>query len=138
MRGVGALGAVLITTSAGVIADATTAGAATAAINNPRLTVVCSSPHNGLSYSVVRFRQHGRWTPNTPVEVTLGKAEHVKVTMHTRTGPEGRWHLRRLLHSSNTGPWILGTAYTWTTSIVGKGSDAAIARRGTVTLTNNC
>jgi hypothetical protein len=41
-----------------------------------------------------------------------------------------------MLHSSNTGPWIVGTSYSWTTSIYQH--SAATARRGTVTLTSSC
>lgn len=135
VRAVSALAAGAALT-AGAVATAAPAGAATA-ISNPRLTVVCSQPHFGRLYSAVRFRQHGRWGSGDPVTVTLteGSGEHVKVELHKRTGPHGWFRFDRTLYSSKTGPWIAGASYTWTTTIIG---DAAIARRGTVTLTTNC
>jgi hypothetical protein len=134
-RAVSAL-AVSTALTAGAVATAAPASASTT-ISKPRLSTVCTQPHFGRLYSAVRFRQHGRWGSGDPVTVTLTTAsgEHVQAEMHTRTGPHGWFHLRRTLHSTDTGPWIAGASYTWTTVIIG---DAAIARRGTVTLTTSC
>lgn len=134
-RAVSAL-AVSAAVTAGAVATAAPASAATP-ISNPRLTVVCTQPHTGKFYSAVRFRQHGRWGSGAAVTVTLtpAKSEHVQAEMHKKTGPHGWFRFHRTLHSDTTGPWIVGTSYTWTTVIIG---NAAIARRGTVTLTNNC
>ena len=134
-RTVGVLAATAAVTASAVVV-ATPAGAATA-ISTPRLRVVCTQPHHGNYFSAVRFRQHGRWGAGAAVDVRLAtaKTDHVVAEMHTKTGPHGWFHIRRTLHSINTGPWIAGTAYTWTTSVIG---GAAIARRGTVTLTNSC
>jgi hypothetical protein len=134
-RTAGALAATAAVTASAVVV-ATPAGASTA-ISNPRFSVVCTQPHFGQYYTAVRFRQHGRWSAHAPVTVTLAnaKSDHPKAEMHIRTGPHGWFWLRRTLHSSNTGPWVAGVTYTWTTEIIG---DAAVARRGTVTLTNRC
>lgn len=135
-RTVGMLAATTAVT-AGVVATAAAPAGAATTISKPRLSVVCTQPHHGLSYAAVRFRQHGRWAAGAAVTATLTPAlsEHVKAEMHTTTGPHGWFHLRRTLQSSTTGPWIAGTTYTWTTEIIG---GAAVARRGTVTLTNSC
>jgi hypothetical protein len=132
-RTVGVLAATAAVTASAVVV-ATPAGAATA-ISSPRLRVVCTQPHHGNYFSAVRFRQHGRWGAGAAVNVTLTTGKHVDAKMHTTTGPHGWFRLDRTLHNTDTGPWIAGTTYTWTTSVIG---DAAIARRGTVTLTNSC
>ena len=137
VRVVGAL-ATTAALTAGAVASAGPAGALTASIAKPTLTVVCAQPHHGSLYDAVRFRQHGRWAAGASVvvELSTGNSDHPKVEMHTTTGPHGWFHLRRTLHSSNTGPWVAGATYTWTTAIYKK--TAATARRGTVTLTGSC
>jgi hypothetical protein len=131
-----ALAATAAVTSA--VATAGPAGAVEPGIQRPTLTVACGQPHHGLFYSAVHFRQHGRWGAGGSVVVTLSpmKSERPKATMHTKTRADGTFRLHRMLHSSNTGPWIAGASYTWTTAIYCNSS--ATARRGTVTLTNNC
>lgn len=124
--------------TAGSIAAAAPAGAATHTIRRPTLTVVCSQPHHGKNYSAVRFRQHGRAFAGSVV-VTLANGSgdgHPKAEMHTRTGTFGFFRLHRTLHSVNTGPWVAGATYSWTTAVYA--GTAATARRGTVTLTSNC
>jgi hypothetical protein len=137
MRAVGALAAAVVVV-AGTVAIAAPADATTRGIRKPTLTVVCAQPHHGDSYTAVRFRQHGRWTPRGAVVVTLTPATsvHTKSEMHTRTGASGWFRLRRTLHSINTGPWVAGHTYSWTTELSGR--DWATARRGTVTLTGSC
>lgn len=122
----------------GTIAAAVPAEATGTIINAPRLSVVCTAPHHGLYYSEVRFRQGGHWAGGASVVVTLSyaNAEHAKVEMHTKAGPHGWFKVRRTLHSDNTGPWVSGTTYTWTTALYKQ--TAATARRGTVKLVNGC
>jgi hypothetical protein len=137
VRLVGALGAAAVVTISAV-AGAAPAGAVVPSIHTPTLTVVCSKPHHGTFYSAVRFRQHGRWAAGSSVIVTLapGKGDHIKAEMHTKTRADGTFRLRRTLHSENTGPWVAGAIYSWTTAVYAK--SAAMARRGTVTLTGSC
>ena len=136
-RTVGAL-AVSAAVAVGTLGSAAPADAAGTIINGPTLTVVCDAPHHGPSYSTVRFRQRGHWAADATVVVTLsyGLANQPKVEMHTKTGPHGWFRVHRLLHSSNTGPWVVGTSYSWTTALYK--NTAATARRGTVKLVNGC
>jgi hypothetical protein len=133
---VGALAATAAVATA-VVVSAAPAGAVIQRIHKPTLTVVCARPHHGDSYTAVRFRQHGRgFAGSVVVTLAKGKSSNPKVEMHTKTGLDGAFRLRRMLHSSNTGPWIAGATYAWTTAIYAK--TAAMARRGTVTLTGSC
>jgi hypothetical protein len=137
MRAIGAfgVGAGLI---GGTLAAAAPAAAATAGIRNPALTVVCTAPHHGNVFTAVRFRQHGAWSANGAVLATVanGFGSRPKAAMHTKTLADGSFRLRRTLHAGDTGTWIAGATYTWTTEVYGK--TWAVARRGTVTLTGSC
>jgi hypothetical protein len=131
----GVISALVATTA--MIAGAAPAGAITPTIHKPTLTAVCGQPHHGNVYTEVRFRQRGRgFAGSVVVTLSTASSDHPKVEMHTKTGPDGAFTLRRTLHSTNTGPWIAGATYSWTTAIYQK--TAAMARRGTVTLTANC
>ena len=136
-RIVGALAAgVGLIGSAAVLAAP--ADAATPAIYRPTLRVVCTEPHHGNVFSAVRFRQHGAWAAGGSVEAAVAKGFSLrpKAVMHGKTLADGTFRLRRTLHSGDTGTWIAGATYTWTTEVSGK--TWAVARRGTVTLTGSC
>ena len=137
LRAVGALvaGAGLIGSAVALASPAT---AATAGIRKPTLTVVCTAPHHGNIYSAVRFRQHGSWSASGAVHATLAKGPSArpKAEMRTKTLADGYFRLRRTLHSGDTGTWVAGATYTWTTEVSGR--TWAVARRGTVTLTGSC
>jgi len=136
VHAVGAL-AVTAAVTATAVVTAAPAGAVTRGISKPTLTVVCTQPHHGDYYSAVRFRQHGReFAGSVVVTLAVNNSPRTKAELHTKTGPYGWFRLRRVLHSSETGPWIAGTTYSWTTAIYQK--TAATARRGTVTLTGSC
>ena len=136
VRTVGALAATAAVTAATVV-TAAPAGAVTRGISKPTLTVVCTQPHHGSYYSAVRFRQHGReFAGSVVVTLAVSNRARTKAELHTKTGPYGWFRLRRMLHSSDTGPWVAGATYSWTTAIYQK--TAAVARRGTVTLTGSC
>jgi hypothetical protein len=135
-RVVGALAAATAVT-VGAVTTATPAGAVTPTVRKPTLTVVCAQPHHGNFYSAVRFRQRGHgFAGSVVVTLSTGNGGRTKAEMHTKTGTYGFFRLHRMLHSSNTGPWIAGATYAWTTAIYAK--TAAMARRGTVTLTGSC
>jgi len=137
MRAVGALGTGLGLIGSTLVA-AGSAEAATTGISRPTLTVVCTEPHHGDVFTAVRFRQHGAWAAGGSVVASLAKGFSLrpKAEMHTKTLADGSFRLRRVLHSGDTGTWIAGTTYTWTTIVSGK--TWAVARRGTVTLTGSC
>ena len=136
-RAVGALAATVGLIGSAIMVAAP-ANAATAGIRRPTLTVVCTEPHHGSVFTAVRFRQHGTWSAGGDVlaSVGLGFSVRPKAVLHTKTLSDGSFRLRRTLHSGDTGPWVAGETYTWTTEISGK--TWAVARRGTVTLTGSC
>lgn len=138
-RYVGVVGALAAAMTVGAVATAAPASAVTHTIRKPTLTVVCTEPHHGKFYSAVRFRQHGReFAGSVLVTLTNGSGGdgHAKAEMRTRTGTYGFFRVHRTLHSSNTGPWVAGLTYSWTTAVYTQ--SAATARRGTVTLTGSC
>jgi hypothetical protein len=137
MRAVSALGAGLGLIGS-TVAVAGAADAAVAGIRNPTLTVVCTEPHHGNVFTAVRFRQHGAWATGGAVLATVanGLGARPKAAMHTKTLADGTFRLRRTLHSGDTGTWVAGATYTWTTEVAGK--TWAVARRGTVKLTGSC